>query len=180
LPSRADFAQRYGAFLGFLQRSGRLRPDTETAAQVTLPNVEAYIADLTSRVRSVTIHNCIYKLRRAAELLLEGCRLLLARRDRERYRTCDAAPIEVRSIGLHGSACGSWTDFADRSAEFCAPPLRARSRHPERPHDRSSWGLPDPTEEFCRARDRDYFQGDSWAMVDRATKSRHQIAPMSR
>ena len=32
-------------------------------------NVEAYIADLTARVRSVTVWNCIYKLRRAAELL---------------------------------------------------------------------------------------------------------------
>jgi integrase len=68
--SRTDFAQRYGAFLGFLQRSGRLRDDAEAAAQVTLPNVEVYIADLTRRVRSVTTHNCIYKLRRAAELLL--------------------------------------------------------------------------------------------------------------
>ena len=34
-----------------------------------MPNVEVYIADLKARVRSVTIWNCIYKLRRAAELL---------------------------------------------------------------------------------------------------------------
>src|SRR5215471_6776126 len=59
--SRADFAQRYGAFLGFLQRSGVLRNDAEAAAQVTLPNVEAYLADLTPRVRSVTVYNCISK-----------------------------------------------------------------------------------------------------------------------
>jgi integrase len=32
-------------------------------------NVEAYIADLNARVRSVTVWNCIYKLRRAAQLL---------------------------------------------------------------------------------------------------------------
>jgi integrase len=70
--SRADFAQRYGAFLGFLRRSGHLRCDAKAAAQVTVPNVEAYITDLTSRVRSVTIHNCIYKLRRVAELLRPG------------------------------------------------------------------------------------------------------------
>jgi integrase len=67
--SRDDFARRYGAFLGFLERTGRLKRDAAAAAQVTLSNVEAYIADLTTRVRSVTVYNCIYKLRRAAELL---------------------------------------------------------------------------------------------------------------
>jgi len=67
--SRDDFARRYGAFLGFLQRTARLERGAPTAAQVTLPNVEGYIADLTVRVRSVTVYNCIYKLRRAAELL---------------------------------------------------------------------------------------------------------------
>jgi hypothetical protein len=67
--SRDDFARRYGAFLEFLQRSGRLERNAAAATQVTLPNVEAYITDLKSRVRSVTIWNCIYKLRRAGQLL---------------------------------------------------------------------------------------------------------------
>ena len=67
--SRDDFARRYGAFLGFLQRTGRLDRGAAAAAQVTLSNVKAYIADLTTRVRSITVWNCIYKLRRAAELL---------------------------------------------------------------------------------------------------------------
>jgi len=67
--SREDFGRRYGAFLGFLQRTGRLKCDAAAAAQVTLSNVEAYTTDLTARVRSVTVWNCIYKLRRAAELL---------------------------------------------------------------------------------------------------------------
>jgi integrase len=67
--SRDDIARRYGAFLGFLQRTGRLKPDAYPAAQVTPSNVEAYIAELTTRVRSVTVWNCIYKLRRGAELL---------------------------------------------------------------------------------------------------------------
>ena len=67
--SRDDFARRYGAFLGFLQRNDRLERDRAAAAQVTLPNVEAYIADLKDRVRSVTVYNCIHMLRRAAELL---------------------------------------------------------------------------------------------------------------
>jgi integrase len=67
--SRDDFARRYGAFLGFLQRTDRLERGAAAAAQVTLPNVEAYLIDLTARVRSVTVYNCIYKLRRAGELL---------------------------------------------------------------------------------------------------------------
>jgi hypothetical protein len=69
LVSRDDFARRYGAFLEFLQRTGRMDRNLKVAAQVTRPNVEAYIAELTNRVRSVTVYNCIYKLRRAAELL---------------------------------------------------------------------------------------------------------------
>jgi integrase len=67
--SRDDFARRYGAFLGFLQRTRRLDRSAAVAAQVTSANVESYIADLASRVRSVTVYNCVYKLRRAAELL---------------------------------------------------------------------------------------------------------------
>jgi integrase len=67
--SRDDFARRYGAFLGFLQRTDRLEPHRDAATQVTLPAVEAYIADLKARVRSVMVYNCIHQLRRAAQLL---------------------------------------------------------------------------------------------------------------
>src|SRR6266849_5154720 len=67
--SRDDFARRYGAFLGFLQRTGRLDRSAAAAAQVAPSSVEAYVAELTARVRSVTVFNCIYKLRRAAQLL---------------------------------------------------------------------------------------------------------------
>jgi len=67
--SREDFARRYGAFLGFLQRSGLLDPSAGPAAQVAPQNVERYIAELKARVRSVTVWNCIYKLRMAARLL---------------------------------------------------------------------------------------------------------------
>jgi integrase len=69
LVSRTDFAGRYGAFLGFVQRTGCLDHRAMSAAHVTPCNVEAYVADLNSRVRSVTVWNCVYKLRRAAELL---------------------------------------------------------------------------------------------------------------
>src|SRR6266566_869928 len=55
--SRNDFARRYGAFLGFLQRRNRLEPHAGAAAQVIVANVEAYITDLNARVRSVTVYN---------------------------------------------------------------------------------------------------------------------------
>jgi integrase len=67
--TRDDLASRYGAFLGFLQRSGRLDRDAGAAAQVTLCNVDAYIAELKARVSSVTVHHCTYCVRRAGELL---------------------------------------------------------------------------------------------------------------
>src|SRR5277367_3570132 len=68
--SRNDIANRYGAFLGFLQQTGRLDLQAAAAAQITPSNVEAYIAELNSReVSSVTIWNCVYNLRRAGELL---------------------------------------------------------------------------------------------------------------
>ena len=70
--SREDFARRYGAFLGFLQRRESLDLNAAAATQVTPSNVEPYITELNARVRSVTVWNCIYKLRRAAELLTPG------------------------------------------------------------------------------------------------------------
>jgi integrase len=67
--SRDDFARRYGAFLGFLQRANRLEQHASAAAQVTVANVEAYIVDLKVRVRSVTVYNYVHQTRRTAELL---------------------------------------------------------------------------------------------------------------
>ncbi len=68
--SLKDFTIRYGAYLGSLQRRGILNPKAAAAAQVTRPNVKAYVAELKGRkVSSVTIWNCIYKLRRASQLL---------------------------------------------------------------------------------------------------------------
>jgi site-specific recombinase XerD len=67
--SRKDVARRYGAFLGFLQRTGKLNLEVGPASQVIAANVEVYIAELQQRVRTATVWNCIYKLRRAAQLL---------------------------------------------------------------------------------------------------------------
>jgi site-specific recombinase XerD len=67
--SLKDFAGRYGAYLGSLQRRGVLNLKAAAAAQVTRSNVKAYVAELKARVSSVTSWNCIYKLRRASQLL---------------------------------------------------------------------------------------------------------------
>src|SRR5258707_8943656 len=70
--SRNDIANRYGLYLDFLQRNGRLDPAMGGTALVTPDNVNAFIAELQARVRSVTVWNSVYKLRRAAQLIAPG------------------------------------------------------------------------------------------------------------
>jgi integrase len=70
--SRATYVQRYGAFLGFLERTGRFDRYASPAGHVTEENVKAYIESLQLRVRSVTTWNCISKLRCAAKLIAPG------------------------------------------------------------------------------------------------------------
>src|SRR5215475_14974091 len=48
--SLRDFTNRYGAYLGFLQRNGKLDLKAAAAAQVTRSNVKAYEAELKARV----------------------------------------------------------------------------------------------------------------------------------
>jgi site-specific recombinase XerD len=67
--SRQDIANRYGAFLGFLQRRRLLDMEALPGSQVTQDNVEAYIAELKGRVRSFTVWNAVYKLRWAVQLM---------------------------------------------------------------------------------------------------------------
>jgi site-specific recombinase XerD len=64
-----DLAQRYGLFLDCLSRSGRLDEKAGAGAQVTPDNVNAYVAELKSRVSSVTVYGSIQKLRRFVQLI---------------------------------------------------------------------------------------------------------------
>src|SRR4029077_18558123 len=64
-----DLARRYGYFLDFLSRSGRLDPEVEAGARVTLENIEPYVEELKRRVSSVTVYGSIYKLRRTTQLI---------------------------------------------------------------------------------------------------------------
>jgi hypothetical protein len=68
--SQADFARRYGLYLDFLQRNGRLDPAKGAMTLVTPDNVNEFITELQARVRSVTVWNSVYKLRRAAQLIV--------------------------------------------------------------------------------------------------------------
>ena len=70
--SQADIANRYGLYLDFLQRNGRLDPTSGVITLVTPDNVDGFITELQARVRSVTVWNSVYKLRRAAELIAPG------------------------------------------------------------------------------------------------------------
>jgi integrase len=64
--TRDDLARRYGFFLDFLERRGVLQPGGPAAANVTVDNVDAYIAELKDRVSSVTVYGSISKLRSVA------------------------------------------------------------------------------------------------------------------
>ena len=68
--SQNDIANRYGLFLDFLCRNGRLDLSKSAAALVTPDDVNGYIVELKARVRSVTVWNSVYKLRRAAQLIV--------------------------------------------------------------------------------------------------------------
>jgi integrase len=67
--SQADIANRYGLYLDFLQRHGWLDPAKGAMTLVTPENINGFISELQARVRSVTIWNSVYKLRRAAQLI---------------------------------------------------------------------------------------------------------------
>jgi integrase len=70
--SQADIANRYGLYLDYLQRARRLDPALGAISLVTPDNVKGYVAELQARVRSVTVWNAIYKLRRGAQLIATG------------------------------------------------------------------------------------------------------------
>lgn len=67
--TRDDHAYHYGNFLGFLDRCGLLRHDGPAAANVTAENVDAYLAELKTRVSPMTAHGSICRLRRAAQYM---------------------------------------------------------------------------------------------------------------
>jgi len=64
-----DLAKRYGTFIAFLSRSGRLTGNARAGVHVSPDNIEAYISDLKGRVSTVTVYGSIQKLRRMTQLI---------------------------------------------------------------------------------------------------------------
>jgi hypothetical protein len=67
--TQKDLARRYGYFLDFLDRSGKLDLEAPAGIQVTPAYVDAYLAEFKARVSSVTLQGSIYKLRRITQLI---------------------------------------------------------------------------------------------------------------
>jgi len=70
--TRNDLQRRYGYFLDFLSRGGRLDRSSEAASRATAENVNSYIVELRDRVSSVTVHGSIAKLRQIVRLIAPG------------------------------------------------------------------------------------------------------------
>jgi len=70
--TRQTHSDSYAYFLGFLERRGLLRRDGPAASNVTTSNVEAYLAELKSRMSSTTIHATMWRLRRIARYMVPG------------------------------------------------------------------------------------------------------------
>jgi integrase len=69
-PVTRDYLTRcYGLFLAFLDRRGLLGLEGAVSTNVTVENVNAYMVELKSRVRSVTVYGAISRLRRVAQLI---------------------------------------------------------------------------------------------------------------
>jgi hypothetical protein len=67
--TRRDLVRRYGYFLDYVRRSEGLDPIAAAGGYVNPNRVNCFLAELQARVRSVTVHGSIYKLRRMVQLL---------------------------------------------------------------------------------------------------------------
>ncbi len=70
--TRDDLARRYGYFLDYLERMGRLNMEAAAGSQITPQSVEGFVEELKPWVSSVTLAQTLYKVRRAGELIAPG------------------------------------------------------------------------------------------------------------
>jgi integrase len=73
--TQKDLGKRYGLFLGFLKRSGRLELNAAAAALVIFDHVQVYVTELQARTSSVNVYSSIQKLRRMVQLIAPECEL---------------------------------------------------------------------------------------------------------
>jgi site-specific recombinase XerD len=122
-----DLRKRYGLFLDFLSRSGRLDMNAPAGAQVTPENVEGYVAELKSRVSSVTVYGSIQKLRRFVQLIGPGSDLgWLIEIERQLYSERRPRPKWDRVVTTDVLVDAGRTLMAE--AEIAKPPKLTRAR----------------------------------------------------
>ena len=97
----------YGNFLGFLDRCGWLRHDEPTAASVTAENVDAYLAELKTRVSLNDRSMARYAGYGELPIYGPGTRLRLALGDRQDLALVTQPRVQIRSPGSDGSSAGS-------------------------------------------------------------------------
>jgi hypothetical protein len=172
--SQEEIACKYGRFLGFLRLIGRLDMAATAAAQVTPENIEAYMRDLTDRkVSSMTAWNCIYKLRRAAQLLspkVDFSWLIEVEKDL-------ALVAEPRSkldrLVMAEQLVEAGLTLIEEAKSYTRTKFK-RARHPKRPDAGIAGTVPNSSEEFCRVGDRKNLQTHKRPMVDHIARTQHQ------
>ena len=149
-----DLSKRYGLFLEFVSRSGRLDMNAPAGAQVTPENVEGYVAELKRRVSSVTVYGSIQKLRRFVQLIAPDRDLgWLIEIERQLYSERRPRPKWDRVVTTDVLVDAGRTLMAE--AEIAKRPnTHARQNVPQRPDGRASRLLSDPPEELRGPRNR--------------------------
>ena len=145
-----------GYFFDFLWRSGRLEMDAGAGAQVTPENVEAYVAELKGRVRSVTVYGSIQKLRRIVQLVAPHRDLDWLIDYRASAFLGNAAALKMGSRRVHRRSGRAGLKLM---AELKVETAQAHPREnvPQWPDDSASCPLPDSSEELCRSGNRPQF-----------------------
>jgi hypothetical protein len=167
--SQEEIATRYGQFLGFLKLSGRLDRHAAPAAQVTPGNIEAYLSDLARRkVSSVTVWNCIYKVRRAAQLISPGGDFdWLVEIEKDRALVMQPRSKFDRLVTterLLEAGLTLLTEAKDHTRAKFGP------RRPQRLYAGLARTLPDAAKELCGIGDRQDLQTSKGPMVDNAPR----------
>jgi integrase len=67
--TQKELSKRYGLFLGFLERSGKLELNAAASALVIPDHVQGYVTELQARTSSVNVYSSIQKLRRMVQLI---------------------------------------------------------------------------------------------------------------
>ena len=138
--SRDDFARRLGAFLGYSQRNNLLDLNAAAAAQVTPSNVELYVAELKERVRSVTVWNCVYKLRMAAKLLNPQADFSWLAEIEKDLALVMTPRSQIDRLVLAHRLVEAGLTLVTEAERYAKSDLRASDRHPQRFYDRSPGG----------------------------------------